>query len=206
MVTTCRNAAALSLVLATFAAACGGGPPGPTPTPPPSFPGLACGVERWFVKTLADESASRIDPGSATPISIQDLNAFPAHCSALPDRRTFDEEFRVFETVGRVIFVALEDDRDYHIALEDPSAPGTTIVTELADTVCQGAVLSPHLTTLMGARAMFATLLGSRSPIALVGTRVGVRGVGFYDLDHGQRGRSRNCIELHPLLSIEGHE
>jgi hypothetical protein len=37
----------------------------------------------------------------------------------------------------------------------------------------------------------------------LEGLPVTVTGVGFFDLNHLQIGRSRSCIELHPLLSIE---
>jgi len=69
------------------------------------------------------------------------------------------EEFQVFETTGRITFAALETDRDYHLALEDPAAPQFTIVIELADTDCQGAVLSPHLTTLASAKGLFLMLL-----------------------------------------------
>jgi len=29
------------------------------------------------------------------------------------------------------------------------------------------------------------------------------RGVGFFDFNHNQTGRSRSCIELHPILGIE---
>ena len=175
--------------------------PGPTPPPPPN-PGLACGVERWFVKTLADRDASLVNPSAVTPISIRDLNALPSHCEAGPDRRIYAEEFRVFEVAGRVTYIAHEDDRDYHLALEDPNDPGSTVVTELADTVCSGAVMSPHLATLRSVEGMFASLLEGRSPSTLVGTIVKVRGVGFYDFNHGQRGRSANCIELHPIVSI----
>jgi hypothetical protein len=173
------------------------------PTPPPSNPGLACGVERWFVKTLADSDATKVHPDQVTPISIRDLNRFDTHCGPLPESRAFPEEFRVFETTGRITFAALEADRDYHLALEDPAAPQFTIVIELADTDCQGAVLSPHLTTLASAKGLFLMLLGFRSPSALVGTVVRVRGVGFYDFAHNQRGRSANCIELHPITGIE---
>jgi len=49
---------------------------------------------------------------------------------------------------------------------------------------------------------MFNMLLGGSSPSTLVGTVVRVRGVGFYDFNHGQRGRSANCIELHPIVLI----
>jgi hypothetical protein len=108
----------------------------------------------------------------------------------------------VFEIVGRVTYLAHEDDRDYRMALEDPAAPGSTVVTELADTLCSGASMSPHLATLRSVEGMFSSTLGGRSPSTLVGTVVRIRGVGFYDFNHGQRGQSQNCIELHPIVSI----
>jgi hypothetical protein len=164
--------------------------------------GLACGVERWFVKTLADQDAATVNIGAIIPISIRELNGFATHCTDLPERRAFSEEFQVFEVTGRITFVAHEDDRDYHVALEDPAAPGFTVVAELADILCAGAVISPHFSALSAADAMWRMLLDGRSPTALVGTTVRLRGVGFYDFAHGQRGRSQNCIELHPVLSI----
>jgi len=195
----------LLALAAVFTTACGG-PEGAlsvpiAPTPP--ILGLACGIERWFVKTLADGNARQVNLSEVTRMSIRDLNALPAHCSGLPDRREFAAEYRTFEAVGRVTYVAYQDDRDYHIVLEDPSAPGYTIITELADTACQGAVMSPHLETLLTANASFKMLTGSRSPATLAGSTLRVRGVGFYDFNHGQRGRSMNCLELHPITGIE---
>jgi hypothetical protein len=159
-------------------------------------------VERWFVKTLADPDAGTVNVSAVTPISIHDLNALPSHCEAGPDRRTYPEEFRVYEISGRVIFVAHEDDRDYHIVLEDPNDSASSVVTELADTMCSGAAMSPHLATLRSVEGMFASVLNGASPTSLVGTTVRIRGVGFYDFGHGQRGRSKNCIELHPIVLI----
>ena len=195
---------AVVVALSLLSSSCGAGTPStPTPTPPSApNPPLACGVERWFVKTLADQDASLVNPSAVTPISIRDLNALPSHCDGGPDRRVYPEEFRVFEVSGRVTYIAHEDDRDYHLALEDPDAPGSTVVTELADTLCQGAWMSPHLATLRSVEGMFASILDGRSPSTLVGTVVRVQGVGFYDFNHGQRGRSANCIELHPIVSI----
>lgn len=192
-------------VLALAAAACGGGGPATMPTPPPVSPptGLSCGVERWFVKTLADPDAARVNVEAVTVTSIRALNELPTRCSGLPDTRAFDEEFKTFEVMGRITFIAHEDDRDYHIALEDLTDPAYTIVTELADTLCAGAVVSPHFSSLSRADAMWRILLNDRPFQTLVGTVVRVRGVGFYDFEHGQRGRSRNCIELHPILAID---
>jgi hypothetical protein len=81
-------------------------------------------------------------------------------------------------------------------------APGSTVVSELADTLCQGAWMSPHLATLRSVERMFAGILGGRSPSTLVGSVVRIQGVGCYDFNHNQRGRSINCIELHPIVSI----
>ena len=193
-----------SLVLATWG--CGGSSTTPTTsvvvTPSTPNPGLACGVERWFVKTLADPDASTVALSDVTPISIRDLNALTSHCDGGPDRRTFPEEFRVYEIVGRVIYVAYEDDRDYHIALEDPNDASSTVVTELADTRCAGASISPHLAALRSVEGMLASVLGGNSPASLLGVTLRVQGVGFYDFDHRQRGRSKNCIELHPLVAL----
>jgi hypothetical protein len=193
--------AALGIVCSS----CGSGVTPNTPTPSPPIapnPPLACGIERWFVKTLADADAPRVDLSQVTANSIAELNRLSAHCDGAPDQRTYPEEFRVFEVSGRVIYIAHEDDRDYHIALEDPNAPGSTVVTELADTMCAGAITSPHFATLRSVEGMFDILLGGRSPSTLVGTILRVRGVGFYDFNHGQRGRSANCIELHPIVSV----
>jgi len=111
-----RNGVLFVLVL--LAASCGGDSSSSTtptiPTPPPSNPGLACGTERWFVKTLADSAGASVNLNAVTPTTIRDLNGFATHCSGLPEARTFAEEFRVFEVTGRISYVAHEDDRDYH--------------------------------------------------------------------------------------------
>ena len=70
---------------------------------------------------MADADARRVDITTATHTTIGALNEFSSHCSGLPDTRTFAEEFRVYEVTGKIIYVAHEDDRDYHIALEDPA-------------------------------------------------------------------------------------
>ena len=53
---------------------------------------------------------------------------------------------------------------------------------------------------------MFENLLeetGAAQWNRLRGVRVRVTGVGFFDLSHFQVGRSRSCMELHPVLAIE---
>jgi len=193
-------------VLATSVVAntCGGKSP-TTPSPPPGniTIGLTCGVERWAVKTLSDSTAATVNVVNVQQTTVRDLNLFVPHCSGLPQARTYSQEFQVYEVVGRITVARLEDDRDYHIAIADAADPGFTIVTEVADPVCQGVVSSPFLQTLTRARAEWDVLRAGQSLASLVGTEVRVRGVGFYDFNHGQTGRSQSCLEIHPILSIE---
>jgi hypothetical protein len=160
-------------------------------SPPP--PTAACGVERWAVKTLADPAATSVNPAPALT-TIAALNGLEARCSGLPDGRTYAHEFQVYEVTGIVQLTRNEDDRDVHMALADPNDLSQTIVVELADPACAGQ--SPYVSAIAQARSQYAGL-GS-----LVGRRVTVRGVGFYDFAHGQTGRSRSCIELHPVVNI----
>ena len=128
---------------------CGGAVSTPVvPSPPVSS--VQCGVERWAVKTLTDTAATRVDYVSITTTTISALNALPAHCSGLPDGRTFSEEFRVFEVEGVVLLTRNEDDKDVHLALADPGDAGKTIVVEVVEPSC--AASSPFLVMLTTAK------------------------------------------------------
>jgi hypothetical protein len=165
----------------------------PTVPSPPIAP--ACGEERWAVKTLADPDATRVDFLNVTHTTITDLNALAAHCSELPDARTFVEEFRLYEVTGVVVVARNESDHDVHLALSDLSDASQTIVVEVVDPTC--ATTSPYATTLSNARIQYERLA------AQSGQRVTVRGVGFFDFAHGQTGRSKSCLELHPVLDVK---
>jgi len=158
------------------------------------------------VKTLSDDDAPRLNLTTVTQATIAGLNEIPSRCEGGPDRRVFPEEFKVYEVLGIVRHVKGEQDRDFHVVLSDPSAPSDSIVVEVPDTNCSGAADSPHVEALTRARSMFIALFRSGSlnePMPLLGRLVRVSGVGFFDFDHGQEGRSRSCIELHPVLTVE---
>ena len=185
----------ISIVAVLSCQSCGGGSSTQLPTVPlPPTSTIACGVERWSVKTLSDPDATRVDPLSVTATTIAALNALASHCAGLPDGRTFAEEFQVYEVLGVVQLTRDEDDRDVHIALADPVDATKTIVVEIIEPAC--ATASPFLTTLRNVRTQYQNLS------SLTGRTVRVRGVGFYDFAHSQTGRSQSCIELHPLLGI----
>jgi hypothetical protein len=151
-------------------------------------------VERWAIKTLTDTDAPRVDFVNITHTTIAALNALAAHCGNLPSTRGFDQEFHVYEVEGVALVARDESDHDVHVALADPDESTQTIVVEVVDPAC--ATASPFLTMLSNARSDYQRL--GVHP----GQRVNVRGVGFFDVAHGQTGRSQSCIELHPVLDI----
>src|SRR5437588_12011223 len=149
---TTRRSLSLALVAtgcALFLGTCGGSSHS-IPTAPST---LSCGVERWPVKTLSDPDATGVDLTAPTNTTISDLNGFTAHCSGLPDGRSYPEEFRTYEVSGVVQLTRNEDDHDVHIALPDPGNSSQTIVVEVADPSCPGAVQSAYFATLKQARA-----------------------------------------------------
>jgi len=183
----------LGVTSAVVVYGCGGTVATPVvPSPPVSS--IQCGVERWPVKTLSDPNASRVDYFNISTTTISALNALTAHCSGLPESRTYSEEFRVFEVEGVVLLTRNEDDKDVHIALADPADASKSIVVEVVEPSC--ATTSPFLVMLTNAKAQY------QAAGSLSGRHVRVRGVGFYDFAHGQTGRSASCIELHPVLNI----
>jgi hypothetical protein len=165
-----------------------------------------CGTDRWAVKTLSDSFAEHVDLADVTPTTVAALNALPSKGWTHPERRHPPEETTVYEVQGIVRHVKGEADRDVHIVLEDPVASGVTMIVEVVDPACSGASDSPHLRALEAARTMMVALLRTgrpRDPKPLLGRLVKVRGVGFYDFDHGQTGRAQSNLELHPVLAIE---
>jgi hypothetical protein len=86
-----------AFLLPLAAVGCGGTSPAALPTVPlPPTNTVACGVERWSVKTLSDSEATRLDPLNVTATTIPALNALASHCNGPPDGRTFAEEFRLY--------------------------------------------------------------------------------------------------------------
>jgi hypothetical protein len=155
-----------------------------------------CGVDRWAKKTYSDVDAPRVNP-APIPTSISALSHYATHCKGLPTWADPDAELSVFEVVGRVVLVKLEDDSDYHVVLADPKT-GDTMIVEIPDPRC---VSSAQARKILGTvRSSFKAILKRGS---VKGLLLRVTGIGFYDRSHGQKGMAPNCLELHPLLSVE---
>jgi hypothetical protein len=164
-----------------------------------------CALTRSDVKALGDRDAARVAFDTVIPTTITALNELPSRCGPAGNRRRGPEEFRVYEVAGRIVRVRREPDRDIHVVLSDLEHPRDRMVIELGDPDTKNSARSPYRGRLATAQRMFEELRRSAGSDAraLEGLTVRVTGVGFYDMNHFQRGRSRSCIELHPVLSIE---
>jgi hypothetical protein len=165
-----------------------------------------CSLTRSHVKGLRDPQAHQIQFDDPIPTTIKALNALPSHCGPAPDHRVRPEEFRVYQVVGRITRVKREPDHDIHVVLQDRDDPHEYLVTESGDPAFRGNAASPYRSELGAVRKMLDDLqhsAGAPELKDLEGLTVRVTGVGFFDFGHFQKGRSRSCIELHPILAIE---
>jgi len=167
---------------------------------------LGCAFNRADIKSLRDRTAARIQFDSPLDTTISALNAIPSRCGPAGNRRVRNEELRVYRIEGTIVRVKRERDHDIHLVLADTMNPKNRVVVESDDPDFGKNMTSPYRDRLAAARRMFDALVSESSGARLEdlkGTVVRVTGVGFFDFNHLQVGRSRSCIELHPILAIE---
>lgn len=164
-----------------------------------------CAMNRSQVKSLRDADAARVefDPPVLQTVSV--LDSLPSSCGPHSNRRVRPEEFHVYELTGRITRIKREPDHDVHIVLADLLHPASHLVVEAGDPDFRKNALSPYRERVAAGRGMVEALIrdAGGDPGRLVGAIVRVRGVGFFDFNHLQVGRSRSCIELHPVTFIE---
>ena len=144
---------------------------------------VACGFERWTVKTLGDRPT--LIPSQ--PTSIKYLVTRPAPASLPSTRLPFERH--VFRVTAAVTLVRPESDGDFHLVLQDSA--GRTMIAESPMGSC-GRSATPKRQRQMAA---------ARSRVRLC-SRASVTGVAFFDFFHGQTGVAPNAIELHPILAF----
>ena len=167
--------------------------------PTPESPlGVACGVERWHVKTGIDSGAKSV---KTTPVdtTIAALAALPVPAGASKDQRTSPTETTVYRITATVTAYKTEADSDVHLALSD--GKGHTMIAEIPDPGCVGAS-SPFKAQIAAASKKWSDKHPGSPGYLTVNQKVVLTGVGFFDKIHGQRGVAPNGIELHPVLSL----
>ena len=143
---------------------------------------LACGVERWRVKTLQDRPRllARQDKTIAQLIARHR----PAHLPAT--RLPFERH--VYRVHGSVTKVIPEADSDLHLVFENGF---NHMIAEAASPTCNAKATPARRVQMKNARASVRVCANAV-----------VTGVAFWDFRHGQTGVALNAIELHPILGF----
>jgi hypothetical protein len=159
-------------------------------------------VERWPVKTLSD---ARVDQVKFKPKerSIGELRSKPAPGVGTSTPRIKGVETTTYRVKAKLIEFVREDDRDIHLVIGAPAHPGRTMIVEFPDPTCPGARASSKKTQMGNARSALVAACGAPSSSfkQLTGMAT-IKGVGFFDTQHGQTGVAPNGIELHPVLGF----
>lgn len=177
-----------------------GGSSSPPPPPPP--PTRRCGIERWSVKTLTDNGASRVN-FTPTAATVDQLRARPAPDVGRNSPR-LTGEFSAYRLEVRLRSMKIENDSDIHLVIADPSNAQHTMVVEFPKAGCvrkAGATARRRMARARAALTHACGAAGTGSFRLLTGTAT-ITGVAFFDVIHGQRGVAPNGIELHPVLSF----
>jgi hypothetical protein len=144
---------------------------------------LACGVERWSIKTLKDR-----------PRLLRTRGTTIAHLVGLPRPRPFPPpvrlalERRIYTVVAAVTLDRGEADLDHHLVLR---SGGHTMIAETPSSLCT-----------VGATAYRRKQMSDSRKVARICSKARVTGVAFFDYLHGQTGVAPNGIELHPVLGF----
>ncbi|GAC1352034.1 MAG: hypothetical protein NVSMB1_10900 [Polyangiales bacterium] len=167
-----------------------------TYTPPISY----CGTERWKVKVGQDTATACSIGLSPTATTIASLRALDPGGSLPPFTRIAPTETTVFllQDVTLVQFKK-ETDLDYHLVLQDGA--GRTIIAEIPDPDCMPSS-GPWYKLVKSTRDLLESKYSGSTSWTYPAVTVSVRGVGFFDVLHGQTGVAPNGIELHPILGL----
>lgn len=163
---------------------------------------LACGTERWPVKTGADRDAGKVDTSSqsSTITELTDLHAPPHPLSRKSSR--FPAELKTYRVQGVLTLIKKEADEDYHIVITDPEDDELTMIVESVAPGCtDGSIFTQEIEDVRKAIDKKFGSVGKKKKTNLK-IPVTVTGVGFFDPIHGQEGVAPNGIELHPILEI----
>lgn len=168
--------------------------------------GIHCGSERWEAKTLSYQGASSLNMVPVTTTVSQLVNeTAPAGTSEV---RVAPVETQEVTMNAKLLGFKVEGDRDFHIVVQDLNSPETMIV-EIPDDQCSGVCSSIARDQIVTSRQTFQTAFAGSPPSATYRglakpVQIQVTGFPLFDFKHPvpQTGLAKNCIEIHPVLSI----
>jgi hypothetical protein len=155
------------------------------------------------VKTLSDRRAKQVH-FHVRSTSVRALRRKPKPGIGTDTPRTNGVEMRTYQVRVQLVEFKLEEDRDIHLVIAQPGHRGQTMIVEFPDPRCNGARRSIKKNAITRARDHLLAACGEppSSDFAELRGTATIRGVGFFDIAHGQTGVAPNAIELHPVIGF----
>lgn len=161
----------------------------------------SCGYWRWPVKVASDADRDKINttPRATSVDYLRSLGA-PSHFGpSAQNHRIAWPEYRTW-VIRHTHLVAfrIEDDGDIHLILR--SRTGHEMIAEIPQPSCAGG--SRFHASIATVRREFDGREHPSTDWHDVNQTIDIRGVGFFDEEHGVDGQAPNGLELHPVTGI----
>ena len=195
-------AAVASALTLTGAGPASAAPPVTSPRRAPAVT-IHCGVWRWPVKTGSDADRSRVSGHTiATSIAYLAKQRAPSSFADYYQNHRFsggaNVERHIWKITAQLVALKLEDDGDIHLRLRNAS--GQTMIAEMPLGSCVSS-RSLWKTAIIAARSYITRRYHvSLSRWTYVHRTITLRGLGFFDEEHGVTGAAPNDVELHPVI------
>jgi hypothetical protein len=164
-----------------------------------------CGVERWAVKTLSDADTIGVRFDSVISTTVTALTQLEKLKVGQSTTRQ-PEERVVYRVPGVLTHFKREEDRDLHLILKALDSD-STIVIEVPDPDCPEVIPTSRASQYASIIRWISDSVGNpTTKFKEANKTVTVTGVRYGDFWHNQRGMAHNCLELHPILSIQSAE
>jgi hypothetical protein len=163
---------------------------------------IACGHWRWPVKTGSDATRRQVHQTiSNTTVAYLDRQTPPASFGTnAQNHRIKPAEFRTWQINGvTLIAIKLEDDGDIHLRLR---SAGNNMIAESPLPRCVSAASLWKAGIASARNAITSRYWVSLSRWHYLYRTISIRGLGFFDEEHGVTGAAPNDIELHPVMWI----
>ena len=109
------------------------------------------------MKTLSDEDRNRVNL-KPVPSTVVALDALPRPALLPDNRRAAPVELTTYTVRAVLLEIRDEADHDLHLVIADPADRSKTMIAEIVDPGCSGAIVSSDLADLRRARETFSQM------------------------------------------------
>jgi hypothetical protein len=162
-----------------------------------------CGSWRWPVKTGSDATRYQVSRTTRyTGVNYLDSLTPPGSFgSYAQNHRIRWPEFRTWQINDTtLVAIKLEDDSDLHLRLR--SSTGETMIAEIPKPACVSSASLWKAGITAARNYVTARYWVSLDRWHYLYKKIDIKGLGFFDEEHGVTGAAPNKIELHPVIYI----